>query len=411
MTSRSMTEVVVTGAEVISPLGATLDEHWAALLAGRSGVAAMSHPWAAHLPVRMAGELTVDPDEQLSRPEARRYDRAQKIAMVAARGAWKDAGLHGAELDLDRVAVSVGTGMGGLASVIDQSRTMQERGPLAMTPTAIIRSMASGPAVAVGIDLGARAAVHSVSSACASGTEAIARGVELIRTGRADVVLTGGAEAAIVPQSFSAFNALRTLSTRNDDPAAASRPWDAGRDGFVMAEGAGMLVLECASHALGRGARILARLAGAGVTSDGHDLVQPHPDGLGLVRAVELAMAEAGLGRGDITHVNAHATSTRVGDLAEAKAIRAAVGDRAAVTANKSATGHMLGATGAVEVATTLRSIETGLVPPTINLDDPDVGIGLDIVTGGPRAMAVPAALKTSLGFGGHNVALVLTRW
>ncbi|MBB2940585.1 3-oxoacyl-[acyl-carrier-protein] synthase II [Actinoplanes lutulentus] len=404
-------EVVVTGLEVISPLGSTAAGHWDALLKGRSGVAAMRHPWAQRLPVRIAGEVSMDLDAGLSRPETRRYDRVQKLALSAARQAWKDAGLYGADVDTGRLAVCIGTGMSGVASMLEQSAIMEQRGPLAVSPTAIVRTMGSAPAACVGVDLGARAGVHSVSSACASGTEAIARAAEIIRSGRADVVLAGGAEASIVPQSFAAFHALRALSLRNDEPAAASRPWDARRDGFVMGEGAGMLVLENARHALARGAHIRAVLTGTAVTSDGHDLIQPRPGGQGLADAITFALRDAGLDRTDVTHVNAHATGTQIGDLAEADAIRSAVGEHPVLTANKSATGHLLGAAGAVEAAVAVLTLGAGMVPPTINLDEPGAGIALDVVTGAPRMLDVTAVLKTSLGFGGHNVALLFTRW
>lgn len=397
------TEVVVTGLGVVSPLGATVAEHWSALLTGRSGVTAMGHSWADLLPVRIAGELTIEPGAHVSRPESRRYDRVQQIALIAARAARADAGLDGAGVPAERVAVCVGPGMSGITSILGQ--------PDRISPTTVIRTMGSAPAAAVGLDLGARAGVHSVSSACASGSEAVARAVEIIRAGRADVVVAGGAEASIVRQSFAAFHAVRALSRRNDEPEAASRPWDKNRDGFVMAEGAGMLVLESARHAVARGAHIRARLAGTGVSSDGYDMVQPRPDGGGLVDAIDYAMRDAGLDRRDVTHVNAHATGTSAGDVAEARAIRAAIGDHVVVTANKAATGHLLGAAGAVEAAVTVLSLSTGLVPPTINLDDPDDDVGLDVATGGPRTLDVPVAVKTALGFGGHNIALVFARW
>jgi 3-oxoacyl-[acyl-carrier-protein] synthase II len=403
-------EVVVTGLGVVSPLGATAAEHWTGLLAGRSSVTAMTYPWARELPARIAAPVTLDLDASLSRTEVRRNDRVQKLALIAGRQAWADAGLGTAEVAAERIAVCVGTAVGGLGSVLEQAQALLDGGFRAVSPALVIRAMASGPAAVVGIDLGARAGVHSVSSACASGTEAIARGAEIIRAGGADVVVAGGAEAAITPLGIAGFAAMRALSTRNDDPSRASRPWDKARDGFVMGEGAGMLVLEEERHAVARGATCYARLAGAGVSADGQDMVKPPADGQGLARAIGRALRESGLSPHDIAHVNAHATGTPVGDLAEAEAIRSAIGEHPVVTANKSMTGHLLGGAGAVEAAATVLAVRNGLVPPTMNLDDLDGRVRLDVVVGTPRRLDVPAAVKTSTGFGGHNVALVYTR-
>jgi 3-oxoacyl-[acyl-carrier-protein] synthase II len=270
----------------------------------------------------------------------------------------------------------------------------------------------SAPASAawVGLELGARAGVHCVASACATGAEAIAHGLDLIRLGRADVVVAGGTEAVIHQLPIAGFAAMRAMSVRNDEPERASRPWDKGRDGFVLGEGAGVIVLERAEHARARGARIYARLAGAGISSDGYDIVQPHPEGDGAVRAIALALRDAGIARTDIMHVNAHATSTPVGDLAEIKALHRALGDHAVLTSTKSMTGHLLGAAGAVESIATILAVYHGVVPPTINLDEPDDELDLDVAAHKARHLEIPAALNNSFGFGGHNAALVFAR-
>jgi len=269
--------------------------------------------------------------------------------------------------------------------------------------------MPNGPAAWVGLELGAKAGVHSPASACATGAEAIAWGLDIIRSGRADVVVAGGTEAVIHPLPIAGFAAMRAMSTRNDDPEHASRPWDKGRDGFVLGEGAGAIVLERADHAAARGAHVFARLAGAGMTSDGFDIVQPDPAGAGGARAIGLALRDAGLTGRDIVHVNAHATSTPIGDMAEIIGLRAVLGDHMVLTATKSMTGHLLGASGALEAIATILAIYHSIVPPTINLDDPEDGL-LDVAAHKARPMDIPAALNNSFGFGGHNAALIFTR-
>jgi 3-oxoacyl-[acyl-carrier-protein] synthase II len=270
--------------------------------------------------------------------------------------------------------------------------------------------MPNGPAAHVGLELGAKAGVHCVASACATGAEAISLGLDIIRSGRADVVLAGGTEAVIHPLPIAGFASARAMSTRNDEPEKASRPWDKGRDGFVLGEGAGALVLEREDHARARGARIYARLAGSGITSDGYDIVQPDPQGAGFVRAVRFALADSGLAAADIVHVNAHATSTPTGDMIEVAGLREALGDHPVLTATKSLIGHLLGAAGAVESIATILAIRDSVVPPTINLDDPEEGLTLDVAAHKPRQLEIPAALNNSFGFGGHNVALIFTR-
>ncbi|GAB7038130.1 MULTISPECIES: beta-ketoacyl-ACP synthase II [Catenuloplanes] len=403
-------DVVVTGLGATSPLGGDVASTWDGLLNGRSGVSRLAQDWAAELPVQIAASLAVDPSEIIEKPKLRKMDRSEAIAVIAARQAWADSGLAGSGLDLERLGVSIGSGIGGATTLLDQDDILEERGARRVSPHTIPMLMPNGPAAFVGLELGAQAGVHCVASACATGAEAIALGLDLIRAGRADVVVAGGTEAVIHPLPIAGFASMRAMSTRNDDPERASRPWDKGRDGFVLGEGAGVVVLERAEHAAARGAKVYARLAGAGITSDGFDIVQPHPEGAGAIRAITKALRDAGLAGTDIAHVNAHATSTPVGDIAEIAALRAAVGTHPVVTATKSMTGHLLGAAGALESIATILSIRDSIVPPTINLDDPDDKLDLDVAAHKARPLDIPAALNNSFGFGGHNVALVFTR-
>jgi 3-oxoacyl-[acyl-carrier-protein] synthase II len=401
-------EVVVTGLGATTPLGGDVASTWDAMLAGRSGVTALTQDWAAQLPVRIAAQLLVDPSEVLDRVKLRRLDRSEAAALIAANEAWADAGLADAGLDRERLAVSVGTGIGGAQTLLAQDDILEASGPRRVSPHTVPMLMPNGPAAHVGLELGAQAGVHCVASACATGAEAIALGLDIIRSGRADVVIAGGTEAVIHPLPIAGFASMRAMSTRNDDPERASRPWDKGRDGFVLGEGAAVVVLERADHARQRGARVYARLAGSGITSDGFDIVQPHPQGAGFVRAVGKALTESGLSGSDIVHVNAHATSTPTGDMAEVAGLRAVIGEHPVLTATKSMTGHLLGAAGALESIATILAIRDGVVPPTINLDDPEEGL-LDVAIK-PRHMEISAALNNSFGFGGHNVALIFTK-
>jgi 3-oxoacyl-[acyl-carrier-protein] synthase II len=405
------TDVVVTGLGATTPLGGDVASTWDAMLAGRSGVRALTQEWAADLPVRIASELVVDPAELIDRVKLRRLDRSEAIALIATRQAWSDAGLAGREdLDRERLAVSVGSGIGGATTLLAQDDILESSGPRRVSPHTVPMLMPNGPAAWVGLELGAKAGVHSMASACATGAEAIALGLDIIRSGRADVVVAGGTEAVIHPLPIAGFASMRAMSTRNDEPAKASRPWDKARDGFVLGEGAALLVLERAEHAAARGARVYARVAGAGLTSDGYDIVQPDPAGAGAARAIAAALRDAEVAATDVTHVNAHATSTPVGDMAEVIALHAALGDHPVLTATKSMTGHLLGAAGALEAIATVLAIRDGVVPPTINLDDPDDGLDLDVAAHKPRHMDIPAALNNSFGFGGHNVAILFTR-
>jgi 3-oxoacyl-[acyl-carrier-protein] synthase II len=379
------------------------------MLAGRSGVTPLTQEWAQQLPVRIAAQLAVDPAEKLDRVRLRRLDRSEATAIIAANEAWADAGLAGADVDRERLAVSVGSGIGGASTLLNQDDLLEAGGPRRVSPFTVPMLMPNGPAANVGLELGAQAGVHSVASACATGAEAISLGVDLIRSGRADIVVAGGTEAVIHPLPIAGFAAMRAMSTRNDEPDRASRPWDKGRDGFVIGEGAAVVVLERADFARARGARIYATIAGTGITSDGYDMVQPHPEGAGFVRAVRKALADADLTGPDIVHINCHATSTPVGDMAEIIGLRTSIGEHPVLTATKSMTGHLLGAAGALETIATILAVRDGVVPPTINLDDPEDGL-LDVALK-PRTMDIPAALNNSFGFGGHNVALVITRY
>jgi 3-oxoacyl-[acyl-carrier-protein] synthase II len=406
----SSTDVVVTGLGATTPLGGDVASPWDAMLAGRSGVGPLTQEWAAQLPVRIAAELAVDPSEVMERVKLRRLDRSEAIALIAAHQAWADAGLKDSGLDPERLAVSFGSGIGGAQTLLNQDDILEASGPRRVSPHTVPMLMPNGPAAWVGLELGAQAGVHSMASACATGAEALSLGLDIIRSGRADVVMAGGTEAVIHPLPIAGFASMRAMSTRNDEPEKASRPWDKGRDGFVLGEGAGALVLERADHAAARGATIYARLAGAGITSDGYDIVQPHPEGAGAIRAIRRAIEDAGISRSDIAHVNAHATSTPVGDMTEIAALLTAVGDHPVLTSTKSMSGHLLGAAGALESIATILAIRDSVVPPTINLDDPDDALALDVAAHKARQMDIPAALNNSFGFGGHNVALVFTR-
>jgi 3-oxoacyl-[acyl-carrier-protein] synthase II len=406
----SRTDVVVTGLGATTPLGGDVASTWDAMLAGRSGVGPLTEKWAADLPVRIASRLRVDPSEVLERVKLRRLDRSEAIALIATQQAWSDAGLAGSEPDPARLAVSLGSGIGGATTLLAQDDILETSGARRVSPHTVPMLMPNGPAAWVGLELGACAGVHAMASACATGAEALALGLDIIRSGRADVVVAGGTEAVVHPLPLAGFASMRAMSTRNDEPQRASRPWDKGRDGFVLGEGAAVVVLERADHAAARGARVYARLAGAGLTSDGYDIVQPDPKGTGAARAIRAAVRDADVAAGDVVHVNAHATSTPVGDMAEIAALHAALGDHPVLTATKSMTGHLLGAAGALEAIATILAIRDSVVPPTINLDDPDDALDLDVAAHKPRHLDIPAALDNSFGFGGHNVALLFTR-
>jgi len=411
-----MTDVVITGMGATTPLGGDLHSTWAAMLAGQSGVVAITEDWAEALAVRIAAYVKEDPSTKIDRVRARRLDRSSQVALIAAEEAWLDAGFAVGDdpsVDPQRLAVAVGSGIGGLHTILANWDAHKERGPRRVSPYTIPMLMTNAPAANIGLMVHAKAAVHAPVSACASANEAIALAVDQIRLGRADVVVAGGAEATIHPLPIAAFAQMQALSRRNDDPAAASRPWDKGRDGFVLGEGAAVLVLESLEHALARGARIYGTVAGSGITADSHDIVQPEPTGEGQSGAMLKAMRDAGLTSSDVRHVNAHGTSTPQGDVTEAGSIRRALGDDSdacIVTSTKSMTGHLLGAAGALETIATVMALRDRTVPPTINLTDPEDGLGIDIAT---TARPLPegdlAAINNSFGFGGHNVAIAVT--
>ena len=402
-------EIVVTGLGATTPLGGDVASTWEAMVAGRSGVSALTQDWAASLPVRIAATMWVDPNTVIDRVKLRRLDRSEAAALIAAHQAWDDAGL-GDSVDRERLAVVVGSGIGGAQTLLSQDDILEASGPRKVSPHTVPMLMPNGPAAWVGLELSAKAGVHAPTSACATGAEAVAWALDILRAGRADVAVAGGTEAVIHPLPIAGFAAMRAMSTRNDDPEGASRPFDKGRDGFVLGEGAGALVLEVEEHAKARGAKIYARLAGSAMTSDGYDIVQPDPEGHGIVRAINAALRDADVAATDIAHVNAHATATPVGDIAEIVALRNAKVRNAVITSTKSMTGHLLGAAGAVESIATILAVHHGVVPPTINLDDPDDALDLDVAALKARHLDIPAALNDSFGFGGHNAVLVFTK-
>jgi len=401
-------DIVVTGLGATTPIGGDVESTWAAVTRGESGVVTLTQEWAGDLPVRFAGVLAVDPGEVLDRVENRRLDRSQASALIASREAWADAGAP--EVEPERMGTVVGTGIGGVITLLDAYDVLKERGPSRISPHTVPMLMPNGPSAVVGLDRQAAAGVHAPVSACASGAEAIVWGARMITDGRADVVVVGGTEAPIHPLTIAGFAAMRALSTRNDDPPAASRPYDLARDGFVMGEGAAMLVLERGDHARARGARIYATYAGAGMTADAHHIAQPDPEGHGAARAMRAAIEAAGAAPTDVVHVNAHATSTPQGDIAEAVAIRAALGENAAaiVSGTKSMTGHTLGAAGALEALFTVLALHHRVAPPTINIDELDPDIRLNVAANTARSLPQGdlVAVNNSFGFGGHDVAV-----
>jgi 3-oxoacyl-[acyl-carrier-protein] synthase II len=406
--------VVVTGLGATTPLGGDVPSTWAAMLAGRSGVRLLTEPWAEELPVRIAAPAVADPAELVGRVQSRRMDRCEQFALAAAREAWADAG--GPEADPERIGVAVTSGIGGIGSTIAGYDILRAKGWKHISPYTVPMLMPNGSAGWISMEFGAHAGAHSLVSACASGAEAIGYGIDMIRSGRADVVIAGGTEAAIMDLNIAAFAVMRAMSTRNDEPERASRPFDRARDGFVLGEGAGMLVLESLSHARRRGAVVHAVAAGAGYSSDAHHIAHPAPDGAGVVAAINRALADARVDPAQVVHVNAHATSTPEGDALEAQALARALGpatDGVVVTSTKSMTGHLLGGAGAVESVAAVLALREHVSPPTINLDDLDDDVPVDVATE-PRPLSKRgsepmAVLNNAFGFGGHNVSLVFT--
>jgi 3-oxoacyl-[acyl-carrier-protein] synthase II len=369
----------------------------------------LTEDWREELPVHFAARVATEPADQMERVEMRRLDRSEQFALIASREAWKDAGSP--DLDKERLGVVIASGIGGVITLLDQFDNLKEKGARGVSPHTVPMLMPNGPAANVGLELQAKAGVHTPVSACASGAEAIGYALEMIRSNRADVIVGGGVEAAIHQLPIAGFAAMKALSTRNDAPERASRPYDADRDGFVLGEGGGILILEEYEHAKARGAKIYCELVGQGLSSDGYHIAAPDPDGAGVQRAIKFALADAKLSTKDIVHLNAHATSTPAGDVAEANALRLALGkdsDHVAVSATKSMTGHLLGGAGAIESVFIVKALQERLAPPTINIENLDPAVTIDVVRDTPRTLPAGqiAALNDSFGFGGHNVVL-----
>lgn len=410
-TGNGYPNVVVTAVEATTALGPDIDSTWKALLAGESGIRVLEDEFVTKwdLPVRIGGHL-VDPiDDHMTRLDLRRMSYVQRMSKYLGTKLWEGAGSP--EVDPDRFSVVIGTGLGGGEKIVETYDLMNEGGPRKVSPLAVQMIMPNGAAAVVGLELGARAGVITPVSACSSGSEAIAHAWRQIVMGDADIVVCGGVEGMIEALPIATFSMMRAMSTRNDDPEGASRPFDKDRDGFVFGEAGAMMIIETEEHAKARGAKPLARLMGAGITSDAFHMVAPAPDGLRAGRAMTRAMELAGLEAKDIDHVNAHGTATPIGDTAEANAIRVAGAHNAAVYAPKSALGHSIGAVGALESILTVLSLRDGVIPPTLNYETPDPEIELDVVAGEPRYGDFKYAINNSFGFGGHNVAIAFGRY
>lgn len=403
-------KIVVTGIGATTPLGGDAQSTWRALLAGESGISTLEQEWIARyeVPVTFAGQAKVKAAEILTPQECKRLDPSSQFALIAAREAWADAGSP--DVEPERLAVEYATGIGGVWTLLDAFDTLKEKGPRRVLPMTVPMLMPNGPAAAIGMDISARGGVRTAVSACASSTEAIANALDRLLSGQVDIVVAGGCEAAIHPMPISAFAAMHALSKRNDEPTRASRPYDVNRDGFVMGEGAGALVLETEAHAKARGAKIYAELVGGAVTSDAHHITAPDPEGTGAARAVIAALKQANAKLEEVVHINAHATSTPVGDIAEYTALKRVFGDHletVAISATKSSTGHLLGGAGAIEAIFTVLALHERTAPPTINLEDQDPAIPLDVVTSPRKLPDGPIlAISNSFGFGGHNAVV-----
>ncbi|MBK3555250.1 beta-ketoacyl-ACP synthase II [Streptomyces sp. MBT56] len=408
--------VVVTGIGATTPLGGDSASTWEGLMAGRSGVKPLEGERFAELPVRIAALAAVDPGDVLPRPLARKLDRSAQFALIAAREAWADAGFtakagEDESIAPERLGSVIASGIGGVITLLDQYDVLKEKGVRRVSPHTVPMLMPNGPAANVGLEVNAQAGVHTPVSACASGAEAIGYAVEMIRTGRADVVVAGGTEAAIHPLPIAAFANMMAMSKNNDEPRKASRPYDTGRDGFVLGEGGGVVILESAEHAAQRGAKVYCEVLGQGLSADAHHIAQPEPTGRGIAAAMQNLLDSSDLKPSEVVHLNAHATSTPQGDIAEIKALRKVLGDdldHVAISATKSMTGHLLGGAGGIETVATVLALHHRTAPPTINVDDLDEAVEADVVRGEPRALPEGpiAAINNSFGFGGHNVVL-----
>ncbi|SFR78206.1 3-oxoacyl-[acyl-carrier-protein] synthase II [Agromyces sp. CF514] len=404
-------KIVITGIGATSPLGGTARDSWNALLAGESGARTLEHDWVAEydLPVHFAASAKVRPEEVLERPVAKRLDPSSQFALISAMEAWADAGSP--DVAPERLGVDYATGIGGIWTLLDAWDTLRERGPRRVLPMTVPMLMPNAASAAISMHFEARAFARTVASACASSTESLANAYEHLQLGLADVVIAGGSESAVHPITLASFSSMQALSKRNDDPAHASRPYSVDRDGFVMGEGAASLVIETEEHALARGARIYAELAGGSVSADSYHITANDPEGRGASRAVLDALAQAGATPDEVTHINAHATSTPVGDIAEYTALLSVFGDRVheiPVSATKASTGHLLGGTGALEAVFTVLALESRLAPPTINLTTQDPAIPLRISgEAQPLGDGPQVAISNSFGFGGHNAVAV----
>ncbi len=407
--------VVITGLGVVSPVGNSVEQYWNALLDGKSGVGTITRFDVSQYPAKIAAEVKdFDPTSYIDKKDARRMDPSEQYAMVASEQAILDSKLKLDSLDLDRCGVVIGSGIGGISTFEKQHSLLEASGPGKVSPFFIPMMIIDMCAGLVSIRYGFRGPNYATVSACASSAHAIADAYRIIERDEADVMITGGAEATITPSSLAGFCQAKALSTRNDEPERASRPFDAGRDGFVMGEGSAILILESLEHAQARGARIYAEVKGAGMTADAYHMTAPHPEGYGARKAIELALKSAGISCHDIDYINTHGTSTELGDIAETKAIKEICGEHAykiPINSTKSLIGHLLGAAGAVELLTCVKSIEQSVVHPTINLDNPDPQCDLDYVPHVKRAHQIKYAMSNSFGFGGHNVTLIIGRF
>ena len=414
-TLQSRTRVVVTGLGAVTPAGQTVDEFWDSMVAGRSGVATMTLIDPTQFPCHVAGEVKDwDPRRFIEHKAARRMARFAQFMVAGAAQAIEDAGLQLDHENRDRIGVLVGNGGGGYPEIQEGARTLFEKGGMRLDPLYLPRSLGNMAAAQVALQYNLRGYNGTIVTACAAGTQAIGEAGMIIRSGRADVMLTGGCEAGISDLGLAGFSVMRALATQNDEPTKASRPFDGKRDGFVPCEGSGALVLESEAHAIARGARIYAELAGFGCTSDAYHVVAPPEDGEGAARAMIEALRDAGISPDAVDYVNAHATSTPLGDTAETNALKKVLGDRAykvPISATKSLIGHGLGASGGIETVATVKTIETGIIHPTINQEQPDPTCDLDYVPNVARKANVRVALKNSFGFGGQNSCLVLVKY
>jgi len=404
--------IVITGLGALSPIGSNVEENWNSCISGKSGIEIINSEWANNLNSKIAGLIKIDPLEKLDKIQARRMDRSSQLGVIAVREAWNDAGKP--EINPERLGVFFGSGIGGLSTVLEQYEVLKQRGPDRVNPMTVPMIMPNSAAAMVGLEIGAQAGVHSPVSACATSAEAIAGGYEMIKNNQADIVVTGGAEACVVQLAIAAFSSMRALSTNNESPHKASRPYDKSRDGFVMSEGSAALVLEEEEHALRRGAKIYGVVAGAGMSSDGYHIAAPEPEGKGAARAITKALIDAGIKSSDVSHINAHATSTPVGDIAESKAMNLALGkdiENIIVSATKSMTGHLLGGAGALESIFSVLALKYGKAPGTLNLDDKDELINLNVFKETKNLDSkANYALNNSFGFGGHNVCVVFAK-